>query len=545
LDPGSAITTDWACIQIFSQDDPDPFGPYFRAVAREHGLPEEARTAAPTGWCSWYQFYRQVSADGIRRALHTLQAQRNELPVQIVQIDDGYQTFVGDWSTFTPGFAAGIAPLAAEIRAAGYKPGLWMAPFLVDPRARLAKDHPEWLLHGFLNRPVNAGYGFWGTFTTALDLSHPQALNHIQALVDQAIRTWGIEYLKLDFLHAGALPGRHFDPTRTRAQLLRLGLQAIRQAAGAETFLLGCGCPLGPAIGLIDSMRVGPDVDVRWEPAVFGISTFFRKEPDLPSIRNANRNPLVRAPLHRRLWINDPDCLLLSPKPPLTFTEIQGRATLIAMTGGALFFSDDLQQLPADCLRLAQFILSPIGKRPRLLDWTRPEMPSLLRLDLEGPIGVWYLLAFFNWQDKPADINFSLQDFILPADQAFLFREIWGGECGLITNGFFKLHPVPAHGAILLALRPHQPDSPTFVGSELHISQGLEVADWQPNAAGLTALIQRSGKSSGYVYLYLPQPPILASLNNNPLTWQTYKAAEQIYAFPLSFDKNALLQIQF
>jgi len=57
----------------------------------------KARTAKPipSGWCSWYYYYRDVKAedilDNLAAAVHT------ELPLEYVLIDDGYQTAIGDW----------------------------------------------------------------------------------------------------------------------------------------------------------------------------------------------------------------------------------------------------------------------------------------------------------------------------------------------------------------------------------------------------------------------------------------------------------------
>ena len=76
---------------------------------------------------------------------------------------------------------------------------------------------------------------------------------------------FGYDYLKLDFLFAAAAEGTRHDPGLTRAQTLRRGLEAIRRGAGKKTFILGCGCPLGPAIGIVDGMRIGPDVAPHWE----------------------------------------------------------------------------------------------------------------------------------------------------------------------------------------------------------------------------------------------------------------------------------------
>ena len=48
---------------------------------------------------------------------------------------------------------------------------------------------------------------------------------------------------------------------------VRAGFEAVRRGAGDDTFLLGCGAPLGPTIGVVDGMRIGPDVAPWWGAA--------------------------------------------------------------------------------------------------------------------------------------------------------------------------------------------------------------------------------------------------------------------------------------
>ena len=46
----------------------------------------------------------------------------------------------------------------------------------------------------------------------------------------------------------------------------RRGLRLIRDAIGPEAYLLGCGAPILPSVGLVDAMRVSPDTGTDYEP---------------------------------------------------------------------------------------------------------------------------------------------------------------------------------------------------------------------------------------------------------------------------------------
>ncbi|HJW89914.1 MAG TPA: alpha-galactosidase [Anaerolineales bacterium] len=559
LDPGATLVTDWACLYFFHLDQLDPLQPYLDAVARQHGLggsdiqgKDLQQAEPPVGWCSWYQFSTErligaLSAQDVRENMSALSAQRARLPLQVIQIDDGFEAQVGDWSAFRPSFPEGVAPLAAEMRAAGFTPGIWLAPFIVHPQARLAADHPDWLLTNRFGRRVNAGY-FWDRFQYALDLTHPAALDYAAGVVRTAAHEWGFPYIKLDFLHAAALPGQRHDPTRTRAQVLRAGLQAVRQAAGEEAFLLGCGCPLGPAIGLVDAMRIGTDTARTWRPSFNFREIFLKSEPDLPATLNANQNALSRAAFHRRWWINDPDCLLLHPDTRLTVDEIQARATLIALTGGSFFLSDHLPDLPPERLRIVEVLLPLIGLRPQVPDWFDQLTPRRLQLDLQGPAGPWRLLALFNWSDQAQALEFYWKDFGLEPGLDYYARDFWRGQTYLLPAGKVGYGPLvipstPAHGTTLLAVRQVEPSLPQYLGSDLHISQGLEVSgwDWDQVAGQLRLDIQRPGPAHGLLELALPRPPSWFLQDGRPLSWEI--ASQGRYLFKVDFEQSTRLEL--
>ncbi|MBL7161585.1 MAG: alpha-galactosidase [Anaerolineales bacterium] len=561
LDPGAAMTTDWAVIQFVDIDASEPLAPYLEAVARELSIVNSQLRIdnSPTGWCSWYHFFQDIDEGKIRANLQAASELRTPpksggmggVSLDLIQIDDGFEAQIGDWFEFDPGFPEGVAPLAREIREAGFTPGLWLAPFIVHSKSRLAKNHPDWLLRNRWGLPVNAGF-VWKNFNKALDLTHPEALEYACDVVRAAAHEWGYSYLKLDFLYAAALNGRFRDRTKTRAQVLRMGLEALREAVGPEVALLGCGAPLGPSIGIFDAMRIGADVAPRWMPKEMGFEAPVRDETPLPSTRNALGNTLTRAPLHRRWWINDPDCLLIRPDSDLSLAEVQSLATAIALTGGAMLLSDDLPKLPPERLRIAEQLLPLIGKTPRVLDWFDAPMPRLLRLDLENSTGPWHLLAVFNWADKVQDVRLTLEKFDLDPDAAYLSRSFWEGASGCVSGGSLDLSAIPPHGVRLLALRPTPPVSPpraggteggVYLGSNLHISQGLEVTQWSTSTPGGVRLqLERPGKSQGEIELYLPRVPQRATLNQKEITWRT--TSVDCYSFPVSFDQIAKLEIK-
>ena len=399
-------------------------------------------------------------------------------------------------------------------------------------------------MRGRLNRAASAGFSTWGGFTAGLDLSHPDALAYVEEVVHAAVYEWGFPYLKLDFLYAGAIQGERRDPTRTRARVLREGLRSIRAAAGDQVTLLGCGCPLGSGIGILDAMRISADVDGVWLPNVFGLGVLLKDEPGLPSARNAIHNTLTRAFTHQRWWVNDPDCLLLRPDTSLSIAEVQSLATAITLSGGSLLLSDELASLPGERLDIARAMLPLIGLRPRVLDWFDSQAPCRVRLDLENDSGNWHLLGFFNWRDASVRLDLRLADYQLDPHRVYLAREFWTSAVDRIEQGCLKGELIPPHGAALIAVREQVPGAAQYIGSGLHVSQGLELVAWQSGRDSLRLAIERPHRASGPVALQLPRQPAEALLNGRTCRWQALGEAG-LYLISVEFEKWGELVIRY
>ena len=305
------------------------------------GLTAGARmnARAPLGWCSWYQYFADVTPADVRANLEAIAGRGFE----VVQIDDGYQRAIGDWRSLADAWSEGLAPMVHEIRHAGLQAGIWTAPFLAAPDSELLTAHPDWTsIHEPTGYPSKAAYnpGNWGGWALALDTTRPEVLEHLRETF-AALTAEGFDYHKIDFCYAAALPASRYDATKTRAESLRLGLEAVREGIGDDAFLLGCGCPFGPAVGVVDAMRVSADVAPVWAPD--------NHWPGLaeaaPAAVNAIAASVLRAPMHRRLFINDPDCLLLRPTDTrLDAGQRSFLAAVITGTGAFTLVSDDMRR---------------------------------------------------------------------------------------------------------------------------------------------------------------------------------------------------------
>ncbi len=283
----------------------------------------------PIGWCSWYHYFGKLAWEDVLKNLDIARSVPG-FPFEVFQVDDGYETDIGDWLEGRPGYPA-PAEMAAAIRSRGFRAGIWTAPFSAAETSRLFRSHPDWMVSE-AGRP-KPSYRGWKKTIYALDTSRADVRAWL-AEVFGALKAAGFDYFKIDFLFAAAMPGDRARP-QTPVQAYREGLKAVREAVGPSSFLLGCGAPLLPSAGLVDGMRIGEDTAPFWKtkPSAFqGPNAYF-----------ALKNTLMRSFLHKTLWLNDPDCLLLRPSE-IELSE--NERACYALAAGALdnmiLDSDDL-----------------------------------------------------------------------------------------------------------------------------------------------------------------------------------------------------------
>ena len=425
------------------------------AVASAVGDRMDARIpeSVPTGWCSWYHYFTDVAAADVRTTIDDLAEWDPNLDV--LQIDDGYETAFGDWRTLAAGFNS-MADLRDDIVDAGYTPGLWVAPFYVQADSRLAAAHPNWLVTDD-GDPVDAGARHGPMY--GLDTTHPGVTEWLWDTFGTIVDEWEVEYLKLDFLYAAALPGdRHDDVTRGEAY--RRGLSTIRDAVG-DTFVLGCGAPGFASVGLVDAMRVGPDTAPYW-----------RREGDSasqPAHENAVRNILNRQFCHRRLWVNDPDCQLVRSTTALTDAERRSFAALVALSGGSNFLSDAVAEIDRDGRQLFERTLPPVdGGRVGGL----PEREFPDRIVCDRPADGGAAVAAFNWTDDAQMLRVDPAQYVdTPSNSTASVPYAWDAlgpddpAQERLSRGPIERVVAP-HGCLLVHCAPAPPTRrPTLVGA--------------------------------------------------------------------------------
>ena len=446
-----------------------------------------------SGWCSWYQYFQGVTEDAVLENLEYLTHHRRDLPFEYVQVDDGYQAGIGDWLTPNDKFPHGMGWLAERIHEAGFKAGLWLAPFLMGEKSQLWQEHPDWAVQYEAGKPYICMLN-WEQRCYGMDLTHPGAQEWLASVFRTIFEDWGYDYVKIDFVYGGALDGIRHDANVTRAQAYRRGLEIIREIAG-ERFILGCGNPVGPSIGLVNGARVSPDVAPFWQPLETPVDAD-RGRSDLSTVATANalRNDLNRFWMHNRLWLNDPDCLMVrETETALDEEEVRALTTVIAMTGGMVLDSDRLPGLSEERREIISMLLPVYGRCGVPLDGFESGMPQRFELDC----GTHRMLALFNWGEVIGSVESPL-----PAGEWHVFdawrREYLGRHSGRLSLMTAR------HGCRLVRLTPVR-GQPQVIGTSFHLLQGaVEIADEKLMGEHLRVVLRPVAKIEGQVYAWTP-----------------------------------------
>jgi alpha-galactosidase len=378
----------------------DVFDRYFQLM----NLPTRLPARIITGWSSWYNYFQNINQEIILKNLANFD--RINPKIDIFQIDDGYQTAVGDWFSINKDkFPSGMKFSAAAIKAKGYKAGIWLAPFACERNSVIFREKPDWFVKDKKGRPFPAGFNWSGFYS--LDFYHPDVRAHLKKVFQMVFDDWGYDLVKLDFLYAVCLlPGKH----RTRGQIMTEAMEFLRECAG-DKLILGCGVPLGPAFGMVDFCRIGCDIRLDWDDN-FLVRLLANRERD--STLNAIQNTIGRRQLNQRVFVNDPDVFLLRDDN-IKLSEIQ-RKTLSFVDyifGGLLFTSDDIHNYSRELNTRLEKIFRPETRTVEQVESLRNGLVKVLytergqrRLALinlsnrevafSNPYGTMTEISFFN-----------------------------------------------------------------------------------------------------------------------------------------------------
>ncbi|MFE4951935.1 alpha-galactosidase [Leifsonia sp. NPDC056665] len=123
----------------------------------------------------------------------------SDIGVERFVLDDGWfgsrrddRSGLGDWTVSTDVWPNGLQPLIDRVHALGMDFGLWVEPEMINLDSDLARAHPDWIFS------AGGREGFSSRNQHVLDLTHPEAYEHILNALDRLLIEYDIAYLKWD-----------------------------------------------------------------------------------------------------------------------------------------------------------------------------------------------------------------------------------------------------------------------------------------------------------------------------------------------------------
>ncbi|HXD30371.1 MAG TPA: NPCBM/NEW2 domain-containing protein [Pyrinomonadaceae bacterium] len=410
----------------------------------------------PSGWCSWYFYFQEVSEEEIRNNARWISANLKEYGARYVQIDDGWQGAghgLGenrDWTTIDKRFSGGMDKLAFDIKSMGLVPGIWLAPH-GQSNASVIRNHPS----VFLKKPdgTSAADTWEGKFL--VDPSTAETQKYLAALFT-TLSKWGYEYFKID---GQPIVIREFKAKKEfmknqgvdSDELYRQTLNTIRGSIGHKRYLLGCWVVPLEGAGIMNGSRTGADVVLGWD-----------------GFKYAMRATTQYYFLHNIAWYNDPDVLVV--RAPLPLEQARAWTTLVGLTGQALLTSDRLMDLSPDRVDLLRRVYPAVDIRP--LDLFPSERNKHI-WDLKvNHLGRNYdVVGLFNYDESKGNpLYISWKDLGLPAGKRVHVFDYWNKEyLGAWEQGI-SVDLAPASSRLLTLLA--EEDHPQLISTSRHITQG-------------------------------------------------------------------------
>ena len=480
------------------------------AIARQYHIHLRPPLA---GYCTWYSSPHGGAADekSIVELAEFAARELKPFGFSFIQIDDQWQDGKqrnGPARRFLRAkpdgpYPHGMKPVADRFRQLGLTAGLWFLPFASDYQDPEFKDRQDWFARRADGRPFETPWG-----NTSLDLTRPEVRAYL-AEIGRTIHGWGYNYFKMDGLWTGTATEQiyvndgyrddhiganapFYNPKKTNLETFREGLKLLRQAAGPDVFFSGCNVSqnmrtLGGCLGLVDSMRIGPDNGHRWGD--------YRAE-----IARNGSGSIITGPvrgtrlyfLNGRVWWNDPDPTYVRASVPLAQARLI--TSWVALSGQVYLNSDWLPQLPPERLDLIKRTIPAHGATARPVDYFDTIMPRIWLVTDTRQAARRDVLGLFNWENQDQAVACAAAKAGLDPAKTYFAFDFWANAPVPSWAGQFS-YEVPAQSCRVIALRAAQ-GRPVLVSTSRHVSQGiLEVSgeEWSAPASALSATSQLIG----------------------------------------------------
>ena len=321
------------------------------------------------GFTPWYNHYQNINEQLILDALDKIDPR-----FELFQIEDGYETYVGDWMDIdSQKFPNGLKGIVEKIHEKGMKAGIWLAPFIAEEESALNKQHPDWIAKDASGEKIYAGNN-WSSFMP-LDLNNRDAVAYVKEVL-KFYKQLGFDFFKLDFLYAVNLcPLKG----KTRSETSEFAYALLREELG-DSLILGCGATLSNAAGKFDYCRIGPDVSMSFDD----VSYLKTSNAERMSTKVSIQNTIFRSRLNGHMFLNDPDVFLLRDENmKLSFEQRKALTKINALFGSVMMTSDNICEYDEDKKAILDDALN-IFRNASLIGFKRMKRSIYAEFELDG-----------------------------------------------------------------------------------------------------------------------------------------------------------------
>ena len=464
-----------------------------------------------SGWCAQDSEEGTINATKISEQIKQITKNRLSDPsipggLEYVQIGKGWEESIGSYQAAEQKFPNGMKSVADQIHAKGLKAGIRFTPFCVEANSELLQTHPEYFLQERdRKKPASVVLPEDGREVAVLDVSQPGAQTHIRENIRKLIDEWGYDLVKADLLAYSIGPLTElnnfvaYDASLTSVELYRLGVQLLNQIIDQnekEVVLAACNTCRGPSIGNFvlnetSSGHGGYIGEGHWE-----------SPQGLKPIANAHTAHL---PMYDNAWTNEFG--ILTVNEPLPLNEALITMTMAGMSGGVVTCGDDFRTLKPERAELLAKIFPLTGDSAIPVDLYENKFPQIWNLPVTSPYESYNVVAVFNWTDRKADVDFTLESLGLSRSRYYLVHDFWNREFLGQVRERTALFDIPARSVKLLCLRAEQ-SVPQLLATDIHLTQGsVEVlsAGWDKRSQSFLAVCKPPRRSKATLFIHVPQ----------------------------------------
>ncbi len=472
------------------------------------------------GWCSWYRTGMKITSDDMIKIAEFAKINRNRMPFDVIQIDEGWQVKRGEW-TENSKFACGLEVVSDSIKKSGATAGIWLSP--LTPQAS-ERQFPE---------DYYANFNIGNPSTDKLDPTHPEVRKFMFNALKYSYNK-GYRYFKLDFSQVPFGAKRFYNSKFTRMQAQRALFRLFREAIGNESYLLACGISdQRSMVPYADADRIGTDC---------GPTGGFAKKlasDNQPANIHGLWYPIVS--MANKCYENG---VLCNGDPDVTYTGQTGLCrplqlrtfhSFVGIYGGLALTSDNFYQEAFntnDNLRMMEILHPVSAEKGHNYAGGWDMYGKEFGYEVKRDYGTFTNVIIWN-PDHSIPQDLIIKN--VPTEKLgkkFHAWSFWDESYKGVISSDYRAQNVPIYEHELLRLTPLS-DKPVIIGSNLHISMGATEIK-SVNYSGKKMAIEldpNAGARNGRIFIYSEKNLCNASSTNSEVT--LVKKPDNIYLLVL------------